>query len=78
MRLCNFCSGLRLWIPVLGEPNEGNGELRPYSTRFTVFDEFLDRTGTRDYGKVPRRAILSGSSLALIGNASAVKAEPEK
>src|SRR6516164_7428289 len=46
--LCNSCSGLRLWIPAIGEPTEGNGFLIRsifYRALVTVLDEFLDHTG---------------------------------
>ena len=41
-----FWSGLRLWIPVLGEPTEGNGNPVHIPRRLTVFDEFLDLTSS--------------------------------
>ena len=47
MCLCNSCSGLRLWIPVLDELTEGNGISVHIPGGITVFDEFLDPTGYR-------------------------------
>ena len=43
---CSFCSGLTLWISVIGEPTEGNGlqELRPSPRVSRTFDEFFDLT----------------------------------
>ena len=46
MCLCNSCSGLRLWIPVLDELTEGNGNSVHIPWGITVFDEFLDPTGS--------------------------------
>ena len=45
--LCNSCSGLRLWIPVLDELTEGNGNSLHIPRGITLFDEFLDRTRSK-------------------------------
>jgi hypothetical protein len=45
--LCNSCSGLRLWIPVLDELTEGNKNSVHIPRGIKVFDEFLDCTRSK-------------------------------
>jgi hypothetical protein len=47
--LCNSCSGLRLWIPAIGEPTEGNGFLIPsIFHRVQYWTSFLTIRGHRE------------------------------
>jgi hypothetical protein len=75
-----FC--LRLWIPAIGEPTEGNGFLIPsifHRVLLTVLDEFLDHTtscvrSSTFSDSLPRGALLVNCALRDIALSESVSA----